>query len=167
MEQRNGDVEKIKCGKWMGKKIEEINDIDELDRNANTNLELMIEKRDEVDERKIRLQENLRKRREIEEDERGSRSFYNTVKLYPNKKENITSMIETTKDDEGKTQEKEYDDIKDMKRIAKDFYANLWRRRKIDRETLDELLRKVKRKISEEQRTMCDKRIEIEKSRKR
>ena len=148
--------------KWMNKKIEDIDDIDEMDKKANTKLEMMIEKRDEMDERKTRLKENMRKMREIEEDERGTRSFYNTVRMYDRKKENITSMIETTEDDEGKTQEKEYDDIKDMKRIARDFYAKLWRRRKIDKQTLDELLRKVKKKINEEQKTMCDKKIEKE-----
>jgi exonuclease III len=148
--------------KWMNKKIEDIDDIDELDRAANTELERTIEKRDEIDERKRRLKENMRKMKEIEEDERGSSYFYNKVKLYPTKKENITSMIETTKDIEGNKHEKEYENIKDMKRIAKEFYEKLWRKRKIDRKTLDELLKKVKKKINEEQKAMCDKKIEKE-----
>ena len=68
-------LRKAKVWKWMKREIGEIDDIEELDREANIQLRKLIKERDENDNKKIRARETVERLQEIDEDEKNTRIF--------------------------------------------------------------------------------------------
>lgn len=161
-ERGNRMIREAKAEAWLGKKIREV-ETEELHRKAEEHLRDLIRKRDEADEREKRLKNNLEKMKRIDEDERGTKYFYKKVKM-ENKKECIEELTrEENSDEEEKDEEDEKwkttSEIEKMKEIAHNFYDNLWKKRRTSNRKQGELLNRVKRKISQEERDSCEGKI--------
>ena len=63
---------------WMG--IGEIDRLEEVEEKAEIFLDKLIEEREEADEKRRRLEKNMTILREVEEEERSSRFFFNKIK---------------------------------------------------------------------------------------
>ena len=110
-----------------------------------------------------RLKKNLDKMEEIDKDEKGTRYFYQKVRM-ENKKETIETLLEE-KDSESEGEERVMNETskpEEMKETARMFYERLWRKRKVSNRQLTNLLKGVSRKLSEEQKESCEGEITIE-----
>ena len=77
---------------------------------------------------------------EIDEDERNTSAFYKKAKI-GRKKEELEALAEKIKQLKVKKEieiEIEHTDEKEKRRIAREFYEQLWRKRETNRETQDE-----------------------------
>ena len=104
-----------------------------------------------------RLKKNLDKMEEIDKDEKGTRYFYQKVRM-ENKKETIETLLEE-KDSESEGEERVMNETskpEEMKETARMFYERLWRKRKVSNRQLTNLLKGVSRKLSEEQKESCE-----------
>merc|ERR1712194_795739 len=159
-ERGNRMLREAKAEAWLGKKMSEV-EVEEVHKKAEEHLRTLIRKRDEGDEREKRLKKNLEKMKQIDEDERGTKYFYQRVRM-ENKRETIEGLIrEPDSEDEEEEEKKEGEDeeTKDpekMKEIAKNFYERLWRKRKTSHRRQEELLKGITRKISEEEKKQCE-----------
>ena len=159
-ERGNRMLREAKAEAWLGKKMSEV-EVEEVHKKAEEHLRTLIRKRDEGDEREKRLKKNLEKMKQIDEDERGTKYFYQRVRM-ENKRETIEGLIrEPDSEDEQEEEKKEGEDeeTKDpekMKEIAKNFYERLWRKRKTSHRRQEELLKGITRKISEEEKEQCE-----------
>ena len=107
--------------RWMGKSMEEITELKELEEKADAHMEELLEARYEINEQRRRTAKNLEMLREVQEDERGTKSFFGKMKV-AHSKEEIFALIEEQIDPE--TEEKvevEYRELTDLQRIATDF----------------------------------------------
>ena len=148
--------------KWIGKKLNEVG-LDELQSKAERRLQEMMRRRDDEDERAKRLKKNLDKMEEIDKDEKGTRFFYQKVRM-ENKKEIIDTLVEE-KDSESEGEERVMNETskpEEMKEIARRFYERFWRKRTVNNRQLTNLLKGVRRKLNEAQKESCEGEITIE-----
>merc|ERR1712194_946059 len=90
-ERGNRMLREAKAEAWLGKKMSEV-EVEEVHEKAEEHLRTLIRKRDEGDEREKRLKKNLEKMKQIDEDERGTKYFYQRVRV-ANKRETIEGLI--------------------------------------------------------------------------
>jgi len=91
---------------------------------------LKIEQRDEGDARKRRAEKNVEILREVQEEERGTRSFFSKLKQ-AHRKEEIFALIEVKVNKETDEKiENERTKKEDIQRVATSFYKDLWRLRR-------------------------------------
>jgi hypothetical protein len=112
--------------RWMEKQVGEITELAELEEKATTHLDELLEKRDEGDARKRRAERNVEILREVQEEERGSRSFFNKLKRAHKKEEIFALMEEVRNKDTDEKIEMERTEKKDIQRVATGFYKDLW-----------------------------------------
>ena len=111
--------------------------MEELHRKADEHLNVLLRRRDEDDERGRRLEKNLEKMRQINEDEKGTKYFYKKISM-DNKEEVIEALVEEEdsedegywREEEEKKENEETEDQEEKKEIARKFYERLWRKRK-------------------------------------
>lgn len=132
----------------------------ELKRKANIHLNKLMGEREEEDERKRRLKKKLEILEQVQEDEKCTRSFFSKIKLFKQKEE-ISSLVDEEKKGD-KVIEVEYKDTLNLKRIATNFYKDLWKKRRVSTRERDKLLEQVKRKIDAEGKKNCDKEMTVE-----
>ena len=160
----NEMLRKSNTMRWMGKRIEEITDLEEIEIKGEAFLGELLRLREEMDGRRRKINIAIEKLKELEEDERCTKSFFAMVKP-SHKKEEIFSLMEEQKDSEwdyamtGEKREIERRDQEGRVGVATEFYKELWKKRKIDRRALKKLTGKVKRKVDEEGRRRCGAKI--------
>ena len=155
---------------WMKKEIGEIEDIEELDREANIQLRKLIKERDESDDKKIRARETVERLQEIDEDEKNTRMFFDRVKL-DRKKDEIEKLEEEIENDETKEMMKvDREDREGKGRIVKKFYEDLWSKRRVSHRMQTKLIDQIETKLNEEESLKCEGEItkeEINKTKKK
>ena len=152
--------------RWMGKSINEIEDMNELHEKATEQLDKLLDERNENNEKKRRVEKNLNRLKEIDEEDRATSGFFGKMKV-AHKKEEIYALIEEQINKLSKEKEDvERRDPKDLQRVATEFYKELWGKRRISRRSLTGLLGQVTRKISDASREDCEKDITMEELKK-
>ena len=114
--------------KGMVKEMNEETDIAELEKKAEARLDELLEERDNEDESKRKVERLLKKMEEIKEDERCTKSFFDKFKTI-NKAEKIECLL-----DEEKEKKEEVTDLEGLMKIATNFYKDLWKKRKTDKD---------------------------------
>ena len=79
--------------KWLKKQVGEITALAEVEEKAADHLDKLVEERDEGDERKRRTEQNVEILREVQEEDRGTRSFFSKLKR-AHRQEEIFALIE-------------------------------------------------------------------------
>ena len=155
----NDLIRKSNTMEWMGKRIHEITDWEELENRSVEHLDKLLEEREVMDDRKRRVEASIERLRKIEEEDRHCKGFF--AKLRPTyKKEEIFALVEEKEDREtGEKVETEKRDLTDMKRIATGFYKDLWKKRRVSRRALKELVSKVTRRLDDDGKRTCDQEI--------
>jgi hypothetical protein len=74
--------------------------VEELHKKADAHLNVLLRRRDEDDERGRRLEKNLEKMRQINQDEKGTKYFYKKISM-DNKKEVIEALVEEEDSEDG------------------------------------------------------------------
>ena len=123
-ERGNEMIRKSGVEKWAGKKMQEMG-LEELQKAAEKKLSELLKQREDMDERARRLQKNLEKMEKVELDEKGTRYFYQKVKMYSKQGEIDALMEEEDSEIEEEIKNDETDDIDEMKEIARKFYERL------------------------------------------
>ena len=159
-----------KAERWMGKKMSEMTSMKELNVKAMKHLYKLIKERDDMDERKQKIQEEIQRLKEINEDERNTRMFFERTKT-SRKQEMIEELEEEIEESEEKGKRKQKkkknmkkeksktNDIEEMKGIAKRFYEKLWSKRNVSKKSKEKMLKGLDRKLSEEIKEMCEGKI--------
>ena len=158
-ERGNRMIRETRVERWTGKKMNEIG-LEELHQKADRRLHELMKARDEANERTKILEKNLQKMEQIDNDEKGTKYFYQKIKM-DYKKEKIEALKREDEsdqeeeeemredEDEEKEEEKDTRDMEEMKEIARRFYERLWRKRKVDSKQLEEMLKEIKQKLNE------------------
>ena len=124
-----------------------------------------MEERDEGDERKRRTEQNVEILREVQEEERGTRSFSKIKRAH--RQEEIFALIEEVVNRE--TDEKieiERTEKKDIQRVATGFYKELWKKRRVSLRVRQQMIQKISKKLTEIEKEEIDKKITIEEMKK-
>ena len=133
--------------------------ISELEETVNRKVDELLEKRDELNDRKIKIRENLEAMRDVKEDERITPSFFRRMGTSI-KKEKIYILRDGEKDGEETTEEEE------INKICTRFYQGLWKNRRGTRDfserRLTNLLNNIDKKISDQNRGAIDGDITLE-----
>ena len=111
--------------RWMGKQMGEITDLVEVEEKAEEHLDTLLNELYEANEKRRELD----RLRELQEEERCTKSFFNKLKG-GHRKEEIFALTEEQIDEE--TEEKkevEYSRLEDLQRIATNFYKELWKKK--------------------------------------
>ena len=87
MEERYRLIRKSNPRKWLGQGIEELIDLQELEKEAAHHLDILLDKRDALNERKINIRKKLEATETIKEDERIKPCFFHRMKTNTNKEE--------------------------------------------------------------------------------
>jgi hypothetical protein len=152
--------------KWMQKKVSEITSLAEVEEKAANHLDKLIEERDEGDARKNRLEKNIEMLREVQEEERGTRNFFNKLKQ-AHRREEIFALIEVevNKDTDEKI-ETERTEKADIQRVATNFYKDLWKKRRVTLRIRQQMIGKITKKLTEIEKEELDKKLTIEELKK-
>ena len=86
-------IRKSNPRKWLGQGIEEVIDPEELEEKAAYHLDILLDQRDALNERKINIRNKLEAMETIKEDEGIKPSFFHRMKTNRNKEE-IFSLID-------------------------------------------------------------------------
>ena len=141
--------------KWLGQQLNKPIELRELEEKVNIRIDILTEKRDELNERKRRIRDKLEAMTKIKEGERVTPSFYRRMQT-SFKKEEIFKLeengIETTSE-------------KGINNIATKFYTELWKNRRGTREFSErrrsQMIAKIKHKISDETREKTNKKLTV------
>ena len=143
---------------WMGKKIGEIDRLEEVEEKAEMYLDKLIEEREEGDEKRRRVERNMEILREVEEDERSTRSFFGRLKK-AHQKEEIFALVEATGSEAGEVERR---GKKDIQRIATTYYKELWSKRRVSNRIKMEMINKIKRRVSEIEKEVLEREIQLD-----
>lgn len=153
-------LREAKCEKWMNKAMKDIVDIVELDEKANTHLHELIKKRDDEDERKRKIKDEIEKMYDAQNNDRATKQFFDKTKKNK-RKEHIDELLK--KEDE---KEETTSDIKEMKEIAKKFYEQLWQNRRVSNRMKERMMNKLEKKLNDEEKATLDREISAEEVKK-
>ena len=166
-------LKEAKVEKWMKMKMSEIPSIECLDIEANKHLFKLLKDRNENDARQIKAQAKMKQIEEMEKDDRNTKEFISKAKI-KSIKEKIEELEEEEEEEEGgnrkkkkkgKKEKREVKTVKDqegMKRIAAEFYRKLWKKGNVSNRKRTEMMQKITRKLSEEEKTKCEGKIKKE-----
>ena len=148
-----------KCEEIDG--VGDLSDLRELERKAEEELDKLLEERQEANERRRQVERDLEALREVQEEERSTKSF--SSKLWSAyKKEDMFALVEEKEDPDTREKEEiEHREIDELKRIAAKFYQDLWSRRRIRPDKLQEMISRITRKIDEKGTEACEAKITI------
>ena len=151
---------------WTGKQVRELDDLAELEEKASQHLDVLLEERERGDERRWRLEKNLEILREVQEEERSSRSFFSKLKT-ARKREEIFALVEEEREKEsGEKKEIEHRKQEDIERICTGFYKDLWKKRKVSKQVRAQMIKAITRKVTEAMKESVDKEITKEEMKK-
>ncbi len=116
--------------------------------------------------RKRRAEKNVEILREVQEEERASKSFFRKLKR-PYRREEIFALMEqvTVKDTDEKI-EIERTEKKDKERVATGFYKELWKKRRVSHRVRQQMIEKISKKLTEIEKEEIDKKITMEEMKK-
>ena len=129
-----------------------------MDREANRYFRELTREREETDEERRRIEKKLEKLEEIEKDEKNTSAFYKKAKV-GRQEGDIEKLAEKIAEmEEGKAIEieTEHTDEKEKRRIARNFYEQLWKKRETNRDAQEDLIEKIEAKLSEEEKERCE-----------
>ena len=112
-------VRKSNPHKWLGKGIQEVIELRELEKKVAYHLDILLDQIDALNERKINTRKKLEATETIKEDERIKPSFFHRMKTNT-KKEEIFALIDD------KNIGKETRVPAEIRNVATTFYKELW-----------------------------------------
>ena len=119
-------------------------DLQELEKKAAYHLDILLDKRDALNERKINIRKKLEAMETIKEDERIKPSFFHRMKTNTNKEE-IFALIDD------KNIGKETRVPAEIRNVATTLYKELWKNRQgtraLSKRKMSQMLDKIKRKV--------------------
>ena len=122
-------------------------------------IDILIDARDKLNERKANIRRKLEAMETIKEGERVAPSFFRKMKT-SFKKEEIYALADENKQGKETTKQEEINDI------ATDFYTDLWKNRRGTREFSERrrtrMIHKIKHKISNESRDISERPLTLE-----
>ena len=145
--------------KWMGKRMGEEMDLREMEEKAEDHLDKLLEELNEGNAKKRRIEKNLEMLRQIQEEERTSKSFFNKIKNVYHSQEIHTLIEEYTEKDTEEKREVERRETTDLQRIATTFYKDLWKKRRVRNRNQNDLLGRITKTVKEEAKATGDKEI--------
>ena len=101
---------------------------------------------------------NMEILREVEEDERSTRSFFGRLKK-AHQKEEIFALVEATGSEAGEVERR---GKKDIQRIATTYYKELWSKRRVSNRIKMEMINKIKRRVSEIEKEVLEREIQLD-----
>jgi hypothetical protein len=152
--------------KWMQKRVSEITSLAEVEEKASKYLDKLIDERDEGDARKIRLEKNIERLREVQQEERNTRSFFSKLKQKYRKEEIYTLIEEEVDKDTGEEIETERTEKADIQRVTTNFYRDLWKKRRVTLRIKQQMIEKITKKLTEIEKQDLDKELTIEEMKK-
>jgi hypothetical protein len=152
--------------RWMGKQVGEITALAEVEEKAADHLDKLMEERDEGDGRKRRAEKNIEILREVQEEERGSKSFFSKLKR-PHRREEIFALMEETvnKDTDEKI-EIERTEKTDKERVATGFYKDLWKKRRVSQRVRQQMIEKISKRLTTIEKEELDKMLTMKEMKK-
>jgi exonuclease III len=152
--------------RWMGKQVGEITDLVEVEEKAADHMDKLVEEREEGDGRKRRAEKNIEILREMQEEERGTRSFFSKMKRAHRKEEIFALMEVVGKTDTDEKIEEERTEKKDIQRVATDFYKDLWKKRRVSHRVRQQMIERISRKLTAIEKEELDKKLTMEEMKK-
>jgi hypothetical protein len=142
--------------RWMGKKVGEITVLEELEEKASDHLDKLLEERDEGDGRKRRAEKNVEILREVQEEERGTRSFFGKLKQAHKKEEIFSLMEEVVNRETDEKIEVERTEKEDIQRVATGFYKTLWQKRRVSHRVRQQMIERISKKLTTMEKEVLD-----------
>ena len=131
---------------WLGQKLNDPIDLKTLEEIINRRIDILIDARDKLNERKLNIRRKLEAMETIKEGERIAPSFFRKMKTNF-KKEEIYTLVDNKKQVKETTNQDETNDF------ATDFYTDLWKNRQGTREFSErrrlQMITKIQHRIAE------------------
>jgi hypothetical protein len=97
--------------------------------------------------------------REVQEEERGSRSFFSKLKRAHKKEEIFALMEEVRNKDTDEKIEMERTEKKDIQRVATGFYKDLWNRRHVSKRVKQQMIDRISKKLTTIEKEELDQKL--------